>query len=372
MDPVDLEQTTDRNAPALALSGGGFRATLFHCGTLMRLNELGLLTQMGRIASVSGGSITAARLAIEWHGMSVQNGRFTNLEDRVIAPLRDFCSRTIDISAGLIGTLNPFSSAGVRLAKAYERLLGNTSLQGLPDAPDFVFKATNLQTGRVVRFQKRYMADYMIGCIMSPDIPLSTVVAASSAFPPVLSPVRVRVAPSSWTNLTGSTYFGDQDYKRELRLTDGGAYDNMGLESVDDFNPVIVSDAGKPFSVTETASGFWPKQLSRVLSISTDQARNLRRRLLYSACTKDGRHFAIAQIDRDIAHRPAAQNISFPSDRIAKLAGIRTRLNRFSAAEQDNLINWGWLSMDVMSRSYLPQLSDADAPTALPLPMHPI
>ena len=136
MDPVDLEQTTDRNTPALALSGGGFRATLFHCGTLMRLNELGLLTQMGRIASVSGGSITAAKLAIEWHGMSVQNGRFTNLDDRVIAPLRQFCSQTIDISAGVIGTFNPFTSAGQRLAKAYERLLGGKSLQDLPDAVD--------------------------------------------------------------------------------------------------------------------------------------------------------------------------------------------------------------------------------------------
>jgi NTE family protein len=372
MPPVDLEQTTDRNAPALALSGGGFRATLYHCGALMRLNELGMLTQMGRIASVSGGSIAAAKLAIEWNLMTQQNGRFTDLNTRVIAPLRDFCSRTIDISAGVAGTLNPFSSAGVRLAKAYERILGDLSLRDLPDAPDFVFKATNLQTGRVVRFQKRYLADYMIGCIMEPDIPLSTVVAASSAFPPVLSPVRIRLNPSSWMNLTGSRYFNDINYKRELNLTDGGAYDNMGLESVDDFNPVIVSDAGKPFSVTETASGFWPKQLSRVLSISTDQARNLRRRLLYSACVTDRRDFAIAQIDRDIAQRPAAQNIRFPSDRITKLAGIRTRLNRFSTAEQDNLINWGWLSMDVMARSYLPQLSNAAAPSSLPLPVHPI
>lgn len=366
MDPVDLEQTTDRNAPALALSGGGFRATLYHCGALMRLNELGLLAQMGRVASVSGGSITAARLAVEWKNMTLRNGRFTDLDDRVILPLRAFCSRTIDISAGLIGTLNPFSSAGQQLARAYVRLLGNKSLQDLPDAPDFVFKATNLQTGRVVRFQKRYMADYMIGCIFEPDIPLSTVVAASSAFPPVLSPVRIGLKPSAWTNLSGSIFFADSNYKSELRLTDGGAYDNMGLESVDDFNPVIVSDAGKPFSVTETASGFWPKQLSRVLSISTDQARKLRRRLLHTTCKHDGRAFAIAQIDRDIASRPAAQQIVFPPDRIAKLASIRTRLNRFSESEQAELINWGWLSMDVNARSWI--LKDAPAPTALPFP----
>jgi len=38
----------------LCLSGGGFRAMLFHLGSLIRLNELGLLTRLERIASVSG------------------------------------------------------------------------------------------------------------------------------------------------------------------------------------------------------------------------------------------------------------------------------------------------------------------------------
>ena len=41
---------------ALALSGGGFRAMLFHAGALMRLNELGILSRVARISSVSAGS----------------------------------------------------------------------------------------------------------------------------------------------------------------------------------------------------------------------------------------------------------------------------------------------------------------------------
>src|SRR5437867_10449977 len=44
----------------LALSGGGFRATLFHCGALWRLNELGYLQKLARVSSVSGGSIAVA------------------------------------------------------------------------------------------------------------------------------------------------------------------------------------------------------------------------------------------------------------------------------------------------------------------------
>lgn len=39
----------------LVLSGGGYRATLFHLGALRRLNELGLLHRMDVISSVSGG-----------------------------------------------------------------------------------------------------------------------------------------------------------------------------------------------------------------------------------------------------------------------------------------------------------------------------
>lgn len=370
MPHPDFPLTTDRATPALALSGGGFRATLFHCGGLMRLNELGLLSQLGRVASVSGGSIAAAKLAVEWNRMTRQGNRFSDLDSRVIRPLRKFCSQTIDLPAGIIGTLNPFSNPGVRLARAYENLLGTVTLQDLPDTTSFVFKATNLKTGRLLRFQKRYLADYLIGRIDNPDIALSTVVAASSAFPPFLSPVTIPLDPSAWTNIRGALYFEDNSYKKELRLTDGGAYDNMGLESVAGFQTLIASDAGAPFSMDVNASGLWLKQLSRVFSISTDQGRNLRRRLLHLARQGSGQPYAIARIDRTIANRPAPQQIPFAEDRLARLAALRTRLDRFTEREQDNLINWGWLSMDVNVRSWI--LRNAPAPTALPFPHHPV
>jgi NTE family protein len=46
---------------ALCLSGGGYRAMLFHLGALWRLNELGYLAKLARVSSVSGGSIEEAR-----------------------------------------------------------------------------------------------------------------------------------------------------------------------------------------------------------------------------------------------------------------------------------------------------------------------
>lgn len=50
----------------LALSGGGFRATLFHLGLLRYLRQAGLLTHVKYITSVSGGSIAAAHAVLRW------------------------------------------------------------------------------------------------------------------------------------------------------------------------------------------------------------------------------------------------------------------------------------------------------------------
>src|SRR3954447_19233634 len=55
----------------LALSGGGYRAMLFHVGALWRLNELGWLSKIDRISSVSGGSIAAGRLAAHWDDLKI-------------------------------------------------------------------------------------------------------------------------------------------------------------------------------------------------------------------------------------------------------------------------------------------------------------
>ncbi|WP_165398986.1 hypothetical protein [Shewanella maritima] len=45
----------DANKKGLALSGGGFRATLYAVGSLARLNEEGLLAELDTITAVSGG-----------------------------------------------------------------------------------------------------------------------------------------------------------------------------------------------------------------------------------------------------------------------------------------------------------------------------
>lgn len=79
---------------ALAMSGGGFRAVLFHVGSILRLNDSGLLPQLKRISSVSGGSIVAGVLAVHWDQLKTNpSGKVENLEEEFVQPLRAFCSR---------------------------------------------------------------------------------------------------------------------------------------------------------------------------------------------------------------------------------------------------------------------------------------
>ena len=47
------------------MSGGGFRASIFHLGVIRRLEELGIMKDVDVISAVSGGSIIAAYYVCE-------------------------------------------------------------------------------------------------------------------------------------------------------------------------------------------------------------------------------------------------------------------------------------------------------------------
>lgn len=367
---MSASETADRTKPALALSGGGFRATLYHLGSVIRLNELGLLGQLERISSVSGGSITAGMLGAAWGRLVFSDNVASNLDAEVVLPLRAFCKRQVDITATGWGAVLPGKSIGDALADTYDDLFGGITLQDLPDRPQFLFNATNLQTGRLVRLQKVRLADWSIGEIPTPRIRVAVAVAASSAFPPVLSPVTIKVDPKSWRDFPGTIHFGNGKYKRTLALTDGGAYDNLGLETVDTFATVIVSDAGAPFSMEEEAGTLWSKQAMRALDIATDQARALRKRLMHAEAKAGGRAYAYAGIDGDPAIFKVKRSLRADPELTLTLARIRTRLNPFSDREQGLLINWGWYMTDLAVRSFI--VKNVEAPTVWPVPKWPL
>ena len=102
--------------------------------------------------------------------------------------MRAMAGRTIDWQAILRGILLP-GSAGGRLAAAYRKhLFGAASLQQIPAHPEFVFNATNLQSGALWRFSRPYMWDYRVGEVKSPALSSPSPSRAWSAFPPFLFP----------------------------------------------------------------------------------------------------------------------------------------------------------------------------------------
>ena len=190
LSPV-REPADDRPEPgiALCLSGGGYRAMVFHLGVLWRLNELGYLPKLDRISSVSGGSITAGMLGLKWSKLTFSDGVATNLGAEVIDPIRRFAHESIDVGSVLKGIFLPGTISEKVAAKYRTHLYGDATLQDLPDDPPrFVINATNVQTGALWRFSKPYMRDYLVGEIKRPKVALATAVAASSAFPPVRRP----------------------------------------------------------------------------------------------------------------------------------------------------------------------------------------
>src|SRR5260370_25183496 len=95
---------------ALCLSGGGYRAMVFHLGALIRLNEIGLLKKLNRISSVSGGSITAGLLGLKWGELQFQQNDVAEkqkLKELVIDPIRHLAERTIDMGSIISGILTP-------------------------------------------------------------------------------------------------------------------------------------------------------------------------------------------------------------------------------------------------------------------------
>lgn len=352
----------------LALSGGGFRATLFHLGSLWRLNELGVLRKIDIITSVSGGSIFSGVLACNWDRLvweSESNGTVAiNFREIIEHPIRSFCSRNIDVLSGLVGIISPFSSVADKVEDAYdEHLFHGRTLQQLPEAetgktPRFVYYATNMQTGSGVRMSRKYLADYKLGMIENPNLQLAKVVAASSAFPPVLSPVILEFEDYSvWTRTTEAYLHDRVDLKERVLLADGGVYDNMGLEAIwKRCETVLVSDAGAPLEIEEKPHADPISQLGRVRDILIEQTRALRKRKLvddFRNNIRQGTYWGIStEIDKYKLNDPLTRD----SAQTHELQNVRTRLNKFSDREQDELINWGYALTDAAMRRHAKEL----------------
>jgi len=351
-DPPVLQP--EQEGVALCLSGGGYRAMLFHVGAIIRLNELGYLGKLDRISSVSGGSITAGVLGLNWSKLKFNsNGVAGNLDECCTAPLRAMGLRTIDASSIIEGVFLP-GSVSDKICKSYaDHLFGAATLQALPDKPRFVINATNVQSMALCRFSKPYLWDYRVGKVPNPKIELAAAVTASSAFPPVLSPAELHLESSDFEPNTG-TDLQKEPYTTNMVLADGGVYDNLGLETAwKRYSTILVSDGGGATQPEPEPKHDWARHAYRILNIVDNQVRSLRKRQLiggFSAGLRKGTYWGIRT---DIRHYSLPDALPCPFEKTILIANIPTRLKRLEPEQQRDVINWGYAVCDAAMRAHM-------------------
>ena len=149
----------------LALSGGGFRASLYHLGLLRFLRDAGILSQVTHITSVSGGSIMAAHLALNWGrytgGPNEFDAAASEFLDFVRLDVRNRIVRRFPLALPLrwprrlLGRSNRQLTRTGLLEYHYEKYLyGDKSLFELPENPRLHILATNLSEGCLCSFHR--------------------------------------------------------------------------------------------------------------------------------------------------------------------------------------------------------------------------
>jgi predicted acylesterase/phospholipase RssA len=338
----------------LALSGGGFRATLFHLGLVRFLRDADILRQVTHITSVSGGSIMAAHLVLNWGRYAGSKEEFdqaaSHLLDFIRLDVRNRILRYFPLGLlvrgprRLLGLSNRQLTRTGLLECQYEKYLyGDKSLFELPESPELHILATNLSEGCLCSFSRDglWMMQHKAGRsqIERVRVGLMTVpmaVAASSAFPGFFPPLE----------LTGREVgarggeFGQQTY------TDGGVFDNLGVRMFRWLTPlltdekkldgVLVSDVGKPFRVqVNRRAGGLIRTAMRSSDILMDRVWQLE-----SENFQDTFGFVFARFT-DVAS-PLEDPTALHPEVQRQATNIRTDLDAFSPLEISCLIRHGY------------------------------
>ncbi|HXA17844.1 MAG TPA: patatin-like phospholipase family protein [Thermoanaerobaculia bacterium] len=389
----------------VALSGGGFRASLFHIGVLAKLAELDLLRHVEVISCVSGGSIIGAFYYLELKKL-LESGRTTpadylqlvrDVETKFLEGVQKNVRTRIAASplAGLkMALLSGFSRSDV-IAGLYEKhFYDRTAARGkqpprfMSDlmvkpaefpgtkfnpkydnwrlgakVPMLVLNATTMNTGHNWQFTATWMGEspqaisdtidaipryrrmYYTEAPKPHDrIPIGLAVGASACVPALFEPIVLR-------NL-----YPD----RTVRLVDGGVHDNQGLTSLLEQNcrVILISDASGQFREQASPGGSVSDSLgnsndvlqARVREAQFDQLSALRRSgaiqgAMFIHLTKDLEADPVTWIGPQ--PKPAAKQdpvTSYGIDRKIqlKLAEVRTDLDSFSDAEAYALMTSGY------------------------------
>ncbi|HUK33575.1 MAG TPA: patatin-like phospholipase family protein [Vicinamibacterales bacterium] len=331
-----------REGIALCLSGGGFRAALFHLGALRRLNELGILSQIKTVTAVSGGTMIAAHLAhnvTKWRPGPMSP---SDWDQKIAEPFRRFASRNLGTWPVVKGLFLPWTNEGVELlARRCDMRLGlsGSQLKQLEDGIDWSFCAVNLVTGK----------QYVLSPTFAPEWPIALSAAVSSCFPVLFSPYR-------------------QTTPQRIALVDGGVDDNLGVEPVwRNHEVLLVSDGGDALRSAWSRSVLsW---IMRAAFVTWNQGQDVRKRWLlanFIAGTMNGAYWGI---DSSTAHYPTASSCGYSTALSRDLiAPIRTTYDAFSDAEAAVLENHGYFLAEAAASSHLGSIVQAHTPMKVPHP----
>ena len=260
------------NGIGVAISGGGYRASMWGLGALMYLVDAGAAKDVVSIASVSGGSITNGVVA-----QQVPDLR-TCTPDGFDAAMTPFVGRVADVGLfplakptraytlglaadtvlALAATVGGFVTlvrggwdagttwwaivaavlwavalwafeqrsrvADRALARTEFATAGRPTLLAEVDRPtQHVFCATELQESHQLYLSPRFVYSWAHGTGTPGDLRLSTAVQASACFPGGFRPRRLRATRFGFVRREGESGAALQ----WVVLTDGGVYDNM-------------------------------------------------------------------------------------------------------------------------------------------------
>ena len=356
----------------LALSGGGFRATLFHIGVIKFLREQGVLKNVQHICSVSGGSITAAHLVLNWERYTGNDQEFSEAVEELTSftktDLRGFVVRPWLFSYAALGIprmVSPKQWTRPKLCEAqYDRFFQKAKLSDLKreGRPELHLLATSLTTGNLVSFNSSGVAienEQQLDEISASNASVAMGVAASSAFPPLFTPVLMN---EKTLGISGSATCEEQ------YLTDGGVFDNLGLRKLlwlynksddVDFDLVVASraerdnpeDHGNPYPfVWQRASRSTDLMMQRISWFERDSITRLEREA----------HCEVVLCDLTKKLNQSSP-VVLPENVQSKVQTIRTDLDTFSDSEVSGLIRHAHCVLDSEWPAAL-RSSDRDEP----------
>jgi|CXWL01.1.fsa_nt_gi NTE family protein len=263
----------------LAFSGGGSRAIAFHLGCMKALDQCKLLSDVDVISSVSGGSVLAALYCSREEDFATFEARARALLrqglmgriyasvfslEGVTALLSGAIALPLALVTGLLRWLAVVTArdwAGRARARrlfrgavrrwrtrtdVFERALRSRSVFGrilmsdlATGRPHLVINAADLRTQTAFRFTRARAGSWRSGEVVDYEFRLSEAVAASAAFP-VLLPSIDRSFVCARDGV---------ETRRRVLLTDGGIYDNLGVQVFDRDRPAKYAFALEPVDI---------------------------------------------------------------------------------------------------------------------------